>query len=118
MIREYIKEHPEITTRRQLQEYNSGAYAKAKEFDMLYELFGEPTCVRCWTEEMIRQYVAERPEIKTRRDLEKSNISVYDKARKLKLLDELFGEPMRVRHWTEELIRKTVAEHPEIKTRK
>ena len=118
MIREYIKEHPEITTRRQLQEYNSGAYAKAKEFDMLYELFGEPTCVRCWTEEMIRQYVAERPEIKTRRDLEKSNISVYDKARKLKLLDELFGEPMRVRHWTEELIRKTVAEHPEITSRK
>ena len=45
-----------------------------------------------WTEEKIRIFLKEHPEINSRKKLEQHNRSMYMAAKDLNLLDDLFGE--------------------------
>ena len=57
----------------------------------LYELFGDSREKRTkWTKETIKKYIEEHPDIKKRTDLMVKAAGAYDKAKKLKILDELF----------------------------
>lgn len=69
-----------------------------------------------WTEELIRKFVKEHPEIKRRTDLHALNGSAYKKAYELGILDDLFG-PNTHKKYTKEDIFKYVSEHPELKMR-
>lgn len=71
-----------------------------------------------WTRDVIVRYVRENPQIKSRTDLERDNPTVAHRAARYKgLLDELFGEKLVRGKYSEDEIRKFVAEHPGI-TRK
>ena len=54
MILEFMKEHPEITTRSELTYSYPGVYGAARRFEMLEELFGEPLH-HSWTKEECAQ---------------------------------------------------------------
>ena len=90
-LREYIKEHPEITRRDELFNSNKTMYYLAERLNLLYELFGDGREKRTkWTKETIKKYIEEHPDIKKRTDLMVKAAGAYDKAKKLKILDELF----------------------------
>ena len=90
-IRDYVKEHPEITTRQELQKNNPKCYSAAKRKKMLSELFGESN-VQHWTPDEIREYLRKHPEITTRKQLKENNMSCFVAASRKHLLVELFGE--------------------------
>ena len=88
-------------------------YLAANRLKLLDELFGSKTPK--WTEETIKKFLREHPDIKKRIQLFELYPNVYVAANNLKLLDELFGP--KIPKWTEETIRKFLKEHPEIKTK-
>ena len=82
-IIEYMKQHPEIKTRTELQKSYYSMYEHARKFNMLDELFGLAPNAFKWTEDGIKQYVLEHPEINSRTLLKKLNYSAYYAAKKL-----------------------------------
>lgn len=116
-IKEYLKEHPEIKTRQQLRDAYYSIYDNARKIGILDELFGVSQSALVWTPDNIRKYVAEHPEIKSRADLKTLQNGAYHKARKYKMLDELFGKPLCEKIWTPNKLRQFIKEHPEINKR-
>ena len=45
-----------------------------------------------WSEEAIRQYLAEHPEIDTRCKLKNAEMGAYNSAKRKKILHDLFGD--------------------------
>lgn len=90
-LRLYLKEHPEITRRDELLKMNNSMYYLADKLKLLNELFGDGRVKRTkWTKETIKQYIKDNPDIKKRSDLMVKAAGAYDKAKRLKILDELF----------------------------
>lgn len=116
-IREYLKEHPEITRRIDLKTNNNNLYHAALKMGILESLFGE-SLRKEHTEKELRLYLKEHPEITRRDELLKMNNSMYYLADKLKLLNELFGDG-RVKRtkWTKETIKQYIKDNPDIKKR-
>lgn len=80
-----------------------GAYNAALQIDgLLYELFGEKK-YKEWTEENIRNYIKEHPEITSRSELRDKQKGAYDAARRFGILDELFKK--KHKDWNEYTIR-------------
>ena len=114
-IRKYIEDN-DIKTRTGLQAKSGGAYAAARRLDILDDLFkkyAQNVQSIKWTEETIRQFVEDN-DIKTRSELDAKAKGVYGAARRLGILDDLFGEKTQ---WTEESVRQYVKDN-NIKTRK
>lgn len=63
-------------------------YSYALKLKLLDTLFGYKTLK--WTEETIRNYLTEHPEIKSKSDFAKINPSAYQKTLKLNIIDDLF----------------------------
>ena len=105
----FVKEHPEITSRKTLQNAAMGAYNAALQIDgLLYELFGEKK-YKEWTEENIRNYIKEHPEITSRSELRDKQKGAYDAARRFGILDELFKK--KHKDWNEYTIRQFVKDN-------
>jgi len=64
---------------------------RARELGMLEEFFGE-TLKKTWTPQMIREYLKEHPDIKTRNDLFEKCHKIYMWALRYDMMDELFGK--------------------------
>lgn len=114
-IREYVKTH-NIKTRKELKEDNSSCFTAASRKGLLVELFGELPFRYSWkTKDDVLNFLKEHPDIKTKMQLRDANLSAYNLARELGMINELFEN---VNHdWTEENIRKFLKDHPEITTR-
>lgn len=106
-------ENNNITSRKQLYEYKENdicygrqAYDAAKRLDILDELFGKRII---WTEDTIRAFVIEH-HITTRTQLSRinrlglSNKGAYAAAKRLGILDDLFGKLNIIRNYTKERI--------------
>ena len=115
-IRKYIEDN-DIKTRTGLWAKSGGAYVAARRLGILDDFFKKyaqsDQSVK-WTEESIRQFVKDN-NIKTRSELDAKAKGVYGAARRLGILDDLFGK--REIKWTEESIRQFVKDN-NIKTRK
>ena len=97
-IRQFVKDN-NIKTRKELETKASGAYAAAIRLGILDDLFGERVAHnKKWTEESIRQFVKDN-NIKTRKELDAKARGAYDTAKRLGILDDLFGEKTQ---WTKE----------------
>jgi len=113
-IRKFVNDN-NITTRTQLSEFNkdgisgSGAYEVAKKLGILDELFGKRVI---WTEDKIRKLVEEN-NITSRKQLETfrkdgikgTGAGAYDAAKRLGILDELFGK-LEIIHYTKEMVQE------------
>ena len=91
-IRQFVKDN-NIKTRSELQTKAKSAYDVALKFGLLDDLFGENKAKErnYWTEESIKQFVKDN-NIKTRSELEAKACGAYATARRLGILDDLFGE--------------------------
>lgn len=91
-ILEFLKEHPEIETVKQFREQYPNIYAAANRRHMTQKIFGKRVYKRKYSEEDVRKFVSEHPEITKRSQLRNINYGIYAAALRLKLLDELFGK--------------------------
>ena len=67
---------------------NKSLFYLARKLKLLSKLFGKYK--RKWTEDTIKQYIKDNPDITRRVDLMNKAIGAYYRANQLKILDELF----------------------------
>jgi hypothetical protein len=70
-ITNYIKEHPEINSRKKLEQHNRSMYMAAKDLNLLDDLFGEKQH-KTWNEKTITDFVKSN-NITKRKQLEKES---------------------------------------------
>lgn len=92
-------------------------YESARKIDILDDLFGEKQNKE-YSEDEVREYVKNHPEIKRIIDLRNQSERLYQAGLKFKILDELFpNKYQREEIYSEDDIRKYLKEHPEINSR-
>ena len=102
---DYMKKHPEIKTRRELDKKCNRIYGAAKKFGILQDLFGD-SLNKSYTEEEVRDYMRNHPEIKRIKDLNNVNPKMLNSARKHNIVDELFPiKYKRAENYTEDDLR-------------
>lgn len=117
VIREYLKNHPEVKSRGSFQKSSYSGYAAALRMGILDKLFGARLRERyIYTPQIVFDYVKEHPEIDSRKKLKESSEPMHSAAYRFKIMDELFGKSSRTR-WTKENILKYLGEHQEITSR-
>ena len=89
-IYKLLTEHPEIDSRCKLRRLYSAAYLKARKYGILESLFGPKKIEIRDTEESIRNYLKEHPEIDSIRKFHCCASGAYNNARKLGILETLF----------------------------